>query len=358
MLGIGKKQETDKTVAKKNEEKEASDEIQFDFEEDDKLPFDEDFSDEDFAGEDIAAEPARKGLRQALSQRTLLLGLLLLLALGGGGYYYLNSTPAPQPKPAAPVKKVKVQPSKPVPTPATAVKPAGPTPAASTKVAPPVSAATPTPATAVKPASPVPAAAAPAKGSPPVISADPQAPAAAVKPTSTVTVAKVVPAATAPEAKSEAVAPATRQPFTLSAGAFLNQKHQRELEKKIRHLGYTPKVQTTFSMVPMTRLLLGVYDPATAKARSRELSAQCPDLFALKQGDKVALYAGSYQSLDQARSFADQLYLRGIHVDEETVSLRMPLKKVSFGAFASRTAAEKAAKRAVAAGLTAQVVKR
>lgn len=331
MLGIGKKKETDKAVTKINDEKEASDEIQFDFEEDDKLPFDED---EEFADEDTSAsEPFLGARRQALSQRTLLLGLLLLLALGGGGYYYLSGTPAPPPQPAAPVKtKVVVQPATPAPTAAS------------------------TPAAAGKSASAVPVAAAPAKGSQPA-SVTPPAP-AAVKPTSAVPVAKVVPAATAPEAKSEAVAPATRQPFTLSAGAFLNQKHQREIEKKIRHLGYAPKVQTTFSMVPMTRLLLGVYDPATAKARSRELSAQCPDLFALKQGDKVALYAGSYQSLDQARSFADQLYLRGIHVDEETVSLRMPLKRVSFGAFASRTAAEKAAKRAVAAGLTAQVVKR
>jgi cell division septation protein DedD len=327
MLGIGKKKETDTAVTKKNDEKEAS-EIQFDFEEDDKLPFDdEDLPDEEFATEDFAAEPVRKGL----PQRTLLLGLLLLLALGGGGYYYLNSTPAPPPpQPAAPVKtKVAVQPAQPVPA----------------------------PVTAAKPASPVPVATPPAKASQPA-AVTPPAPAAAAKPASAVPVAKVVPAATAPEAKSEAVAPATPQPFTLAAGAFLSQKHQREIVKKIRHLGYTPKVQTTYSMVPMTRLRLGVYDPATAQERSQELSAQCPDLFALKQGDKVALYAGSYQSLDQARSFADQLYLRGIHVDEETVSLRMPLKKVSFGSFASQTAAEKAAKRAAAAGLTAQVVKR
>ena len=302
MFGIGKK-ETEKAVTKKAE-KGASDEIEFDFEEDDKLPFDEeDFSDENFADEDFAAEPERK-LRQALSQRTLLLGLLLLLALGGGGYYYLNSTPAPPPPQPAPVKaKVKVQPA--------------------------------------TPAQPV-----------------ASAPVAAVTPASAAPAAKVVPAASAPEAKSEALTPPSRQPFTLSAGAFLSQKHQREVEKKIRRLGYTPKVETTFSMVPMTRLRLGVYDPATAQTRSRELSAQLPGLFAMKQGDKVALYAGSYQSLDQARSFADQLYLRGILVDEETVSLRMPLKKISFGSFASRTAAEKAAKRAVAAGLTAQVIKR
>lgn len=335
MFGIGKKTETEKAVTQKAE-KGAADEIQFDFEEDDKLPFDDEgLPDEDFAAEDFVAEPARKGLRQALSQRTLLLGLLLLLALGGGGYYYLNGTPAPPPpQPAAPFKtRVVVQPATPAPTAASA------------------------PATAVKPASPTPVAAAPAKVSPPV-SAAPPAPAAAVKPASSAPVAKVVPAATAPEVKSEAVTPATRQPFTLSAGAFLSQKHQRETEKKIRHLGYTPKVQTTYSMVPMTRLRLGVYDPAAAQKRSRELSGQCPDLFTLKQGEKVALYAGSYQSLDQARSFADQLYLRGIHVDEESVSLRMPLKKINFGSFASRTAAEKAAKRAAAAGLTAQVVKR
>jgi len=84
MFGISKKRETEKVVTKE-EEKGASDEILFDFEEDDKLPFgEEDFADEDFADEDFAAEPARKGLRQPLSQRTLLLGLLLLLALGGG----------------------------------------------------------------------------------------------------------------------------------------------------------------------------------------------------------------------------------------------------------------------------------
>lgn len=329
MFGIGKKKETEKAVTQKAE-KGGADEIQFDFEEDDKLPFDhEGLPDEDFAVENFAAEPARKGL----PQRTLLLGLLLLLALGGGGYYYLNSSPPPQSKPAAPVKKVKVQPTKPVPAPVAAGKPAGPAPAAT----------------------------APAKASQPVPVAPP-APAAAVKPASAIPVAKAAPAVAVPEAKREAVAPtvlpAGRQPFTLSAGAFLSQKHQRETEKKIHRLGYKPKVQTTYSMVPMTRLRLGVYDPATAQKRSQELSALCPDLFTLKQGDKVALYAGSYQSLDQARSFADQLYLRGIHVDEETVSLRMPLKKISFGSFASHTAAEKAAKRAAAAGLTAQVVKR
>jgi cell division septation protein DedD len=331
MFGIGEKKETIKS-GDKGEEKGEEDEIQFDFEENDKLPFDDD---EGFADEDFVDEPARKGLRQSLSQRTLLLILLLLLALGGGGYYYLNSTAVPPevPPPSKPVAvktKVTVQPETPALTPA------------------------------VNPSSPAPVTAVPAKSSQ-------QAPAvkekvAPVAKTEAVasTPAPVAAVAAPSEVKSEiASLPATRQPFTLTVGAFLNQKHQREVEKKIRRLGYTPKVQTTYSMVPMTRLLLGIYDdPAAALARRKELSAQIPGLFSLQQEGKVALYAGSYQSLNQARTIADQLYLRGILVDEETVSLRMPLKRISFGSFASRTAAEKAAKSAVAAGLTVQVVKR
>jgi cell division septation protein DedD len=184
----------------------------------------------------------------------------------------------------------------------------------------------------------------------------------AVPAAKTVPLAKTpVPAvAAAPaEAKREvASSPATHQPFTLSVGTFVNQKNQRAVEKTIRRLGYTPQVKSTFIMVPMTRLRLGVYDPATAAARRRELSAQLPGLFAMKRGNKVTLYAGSFQSLDQARSFADRLYLRGIHVDEETTSLRMPVKKISYGAFTSRAAAEKAVKRAAKAGLTVEVVKR
>ena len=330
MYGIGKKEETTKS-GDKGEEKGAEDEIQFDFEENDKLPFDDD---EGFADDEFVDEPVRKGLRQSLSQRTLLLVLLLLLALGGGGYYYLNSTTVspeepPPSKPVAVKSKVTVQPAAPAPTPA------------------------------VNPSSPAPVTAVPAKSSQPAPLVKEQV--APVAKTEAVANTPAPVAVAAPsEVKSEiASLPATRQPFALTVGAFLNQKHQREVEKKIRRLGYTPKVQTTYSMVPMTRLLLGIYDdPAAAQARSRELAGLVPDLFSLKQGGKVALYAGSYQSLDQARSFADQLYRHGILVDEETVSLRMPLHKISFGSFSTRAAAEKAAKRAAAAGLPAQVVKR
>ena len=320
MFGIGKKNEAQKIATIEVGKNTTEDEIQFDFEEDDKLPFD----DEGFADEHVGENESPPGrLRQPLSTRTLLLALLLLVALGGAGYYYLNSTPVLPHEPAAPVKsKIAVQPA-------------------------------PTAAAAVRPESPLPVAAAPTReqqAAPAV-----QGKAVPVAKTPAPTTVAAAPA----EVKMEVLSPpATHQPFTLSVGTFVNQKNQREVEKTIRRLGYTPKVKSTFTMVPMTRLRLGVYDPATAQARHRELSAQLPGLFAMKQGNKVALYAGSFQSLDQARSFADRLYLRGILVDEETTSLRMPVKNISYGSFASRAAAEKAVKRAAKAGLTVQVVKR
>ncbi|MBE0503694.1 MAG: SPOR domain-containing protein [Desulfuromonadales bacterium] len=307
MFGIGKKKDAAK--AAKEGQKETENEIQFDFDDDDKLPFDDD---DGFADEDMEEEPPRNGLRQLLSQRSLLLILLLLLALGAGGYYYLNGPLEPAPQPAPPVKaRVTVQPAAPN-------------------------------TVEVKPETPVAAAPAPAQA--------PQAETPAVS-------EKVVPAPA--ETVAKAPEPATKQPFTLSAGAFANKENQQEVEKKIRRLGYTPKVQTISGMVPMTRLLLGIYnDPAAAQARSQELSTLIPNLFSLQEGDKVALYAGSFQNIDQARRYAEKLHQQGILADEETVSVRMPLKKISFGSFASRAEAEKAAKRAMAAGLTAQVAKR
>lgn len=332
MFGIGKKKEAAKATAKEGQ-KEIENEIQFDFEDDDKLPFDDDdgFADDGFTDEDMEEEPPRNGLRQLLSQRSLLLILLLLLALGAGGYYYLNGSLEPAPQPASPVKaRVTVQPAAPN---TVEVKP---------ETTPVAAAPAPVPAPqAATPAMPEKVAPAPAE-----------------------TVAKAPDpspvAATPTEVKNEVVpASATRQPFTLSAGAYLSKENQQEVEKKIRRLGYTPKVQTTSGRVTMTRLLLGIYDdPAAAQVRSRELSNLIPNLFSLQEGDKVALYAGSYQSVDQARQYAGKLYQQGILADEETVSVQMPLKKISFGSFATRAEAEKAAKRATAAGLTAQVVKR
>lgn len=324
------------------EDKGMDDDIQFDFEEDDKLPFDDASPSKETFGsdeDDEYEEFEEVGLRQKLQEKSkvILLGVLLLLGLGVGGYYFLSGPPEPPPAPPAPVKaKVKVTPAG--NSPVQVAKPAAPAPA-TTATAPETTATAP----AAKAASP-------AVAPTPVVA--PPAPASKSAVTATAPTAKS-------EIKSKGVGAATgSQPFTLSAGAFLSQKHATDVEKKIRRQGYTPKVETIHSMVPMTRLLIGVYEPATAEARRKELITQIPDLFTMKKEDKIALYAGSYQSLDLARTYADQLFLSGIHVDEESVSLSMPLTKVTYGSFPTSTAAEKAAKRAVTAGLPAEVVKR
>ena len=354
MFGLGKNKEAGK--AKENAEKSGSDDIQFDFDEGDKLPFDED---ESFSADEEFEEPPSG--RKALPKRTvILLGIFLLLILGGGGYYFLNSSPAPVPsKPAAPVKdKVKVKVQQPAAAPA-----AG---AAATAKQPTAAPAAGAAATVKQPtATPAPGAAATTKSPPPAAPAAPAAKEQTVTVAKPAPVAKVVtpaPGVAAPAVKKEVVTPAavpaTPQPFILSAGNFVNQKQQRQIEKKIRRLGYTPELQATTTKVKMTRLLLGIYSPEDARNRSKELAPLIPDLFSLPQGSGVALYAGSYQNLDRARVFIDKLYQQGILADEEEVVVRLPSKKISFGSFATQAEAEEAARSAIAAGLPAHVVKR
>lgn len=331
MFGIGQKKEAEK-VSKKVSTEKAEDEIQFDFEEDDNLPFDDG---EEFGEGDLDDESSLKTHRKGLPKRTaILIGLLLLIGLGGGGYIFLNSEEEPPPPPPAPVKKkVAVAPVAVTAPVATAPVAASPTSAAKAdKSSPSTTTTVPVAKTAVTPVS---VSTTDKKVTPSVVAKEPEA---------------VV--------NNGSLVEAGPQPFFLSAGAYATLKNQRAVEKKLRHLGYSPKIETVNGMVPMTRLLLGVYSPEEADAKKREMISQIPDLFPLKRGEQIALYAGSYQSIDQARKYADELYLRGIHAEEESVSLRLPLKKITYGAFATRADAEKAAKKAVAAGIIAEVNKR
>lgn len=340
MFGSGKKK------------KEAEEEIEFAFDDEGDLPPEE--------GEETPSlmkgeGPSAGGPRPGLPRRTAVLAaVFLLLAIGGGAYYYLMlSAPEPPPAPAPVKKTVAVKPA-PAAAPAPAAQPAATAPPAAGK--PAASAPVAPPATAKAPQEVKPAAATPVQGKE---EKKPAPPAAAGKPAVPAAVATAPATAEAKPAAGTVTPPAPRGgAFTLVAGTFLNAEHQRDVERKIRKLGFKPQVRTLYRNVPMTRLRLGVYDAATAAARRKELAGQIPELFSLKQGNKVALYAGSYQDLDQARSFADKLYLRNIHVEEEQAQLRMPLKTISFGSFANRSAAQQAAKRAAKAGLAADVVKR
>jgi cell division septation protein DedD len=145
----------------------------------------------------------------------------------------------------------------------------------------------------------------------------------------------------------------------VQAGAFLIKGNVTEVAKKVRRLGYEPQLTTVSQMVDMTRLRIGSFTPADAKAKVQELKSQgAPDAFSIPSGEQVNVYAASFYELDKARSFADQLYAKDIRLDEETVRVKVPLTLLSFGNFPDRATAEKAAVKARAAGLDATVAGR
>lgn len=314
---------------------------------------DKEFSfDED--GDDFSFEPEKlpkpkKPAGGGGGQKRLLL-LLLVIVAGAAAYVYLygmpGSTPGPQPAPATPPKvavKPPAQPAKPAqPVTAQPAPPAAAQPAAA-KPAPQPVAVKPGPTTA----QPVPAQPAQPAAAQPV----------ATKPAAQpVAVPSAKPAAAQPVAPQPVVAkplePAVEGKYRLSAGAFTVKRNLLDTEKRLRKLGYEPQRTTVKRPVAMTRLRVGRFAPHEAAARLADLQRKYPEAFTMKSGEKVALYVGSYQNINLARSFADRLFLDdGIHVDEESVTVKVPMTVVHFGAFADRDAAETAARQARAAGL-------
>jgi cell division septation protein DedD len=107
----------------------------------------------------------------------------------------------------------------------------------------------------------------------------------------------------------------------------------------------------------MIRLLIGVFPAEEARERLRELAEEDAEAFFLPMGNRVAVYAGSYYSIDAARDFSARLARRGIRAQEESAQVMMTLERVTFGSFNNRAAAEEVAVKARAAGLEATVMR-
>lgn len=146
-------------------------------------------------------------------------------------------------------------------------------------------------------------------------------------------------------------------PYALQGGAFLLKDNLRAAEATVRRLGYEPQVKTVRRTLPMTRLRVGGFFVKEGEEKLASLKPIAPDAFLIRQGDFVLVYAGSYQDIDRARRVADQLYQKGIRVEEEPATAEVSLSLLSFGAFADRDAAQQAAVKARAAGLEAVVRK-
>ena len=162
--------------------------------------------------------------------------------------------------------------------------------------------------------------------------------------------------AAAESAKPTAAAPG-QGAYLLQIGAYVLEANLEQTLKTVRALGYQPLVSTGKKTVAMTRLRVGAYPQTQAREKLRELKQLAPAAFLLAEGERMALYAGSYFGLDRARVEADLLYQHDIHIDEETVSVAIPIRTVRFGAFSDAAAAEIVAEQTKKAGLDALVIK-
>jgi len=269
------------------------------------------------------ASTVEEELRRSLSEsaatqtrpksRVLLLLVLLLVLAGAGAYFYLGAPSEPEP-PSAPVVRQPIAVPPPPSTEEAAVK---------TESVPP-----PPPSVEKPVAEP-----APSQQTAAAVKAEAPAPAAKAEPTPS----------PAPAAANGA--------YSLQAGAFAEKANLRKAEAVVRRLGFEPRVKTVQKPMVMTRLRLGAFFAEEGEAKLQTLKAVAPEAFLLRQGDYVLVYAGSFHDPDRARRAAEQLYEKGIRVEEETAEVKMALSMLSFGAFADRAAAQEAATKARAANL-------
>jgi len=294
--------------------------------------------------EEFAAE-IEGGAEPRKSSMTRILLLVLLLLVAGGGYFFF-ATEAPEPGGAA-VKTAK----QPISLPAKLS--AKPVPAKAPAATEP-SVPAPTPPAEATEAAANPVAKTAAASKPELSMPDAETAVAPAKVATAPVVAKPAPVAAKPTP-----VPAARQgDYSVRVGAYLLQSNLKNAQKMADQTGYPSRIEEARKLTKMTRLLYGRFPPVDAASKLAELREQSPAAFEIANGGQIALYAGSYTSLDKARRYADLLYEKGVVLEEEAVEVPIPLYILKLGPFSDRAAAEQAATKAEAVGLPAQVVKK
>jgi hypothetical protein len=234
--------------------------------------------------------------------------------------------------------------------PATAITAAGDPATAAIE---PTKAAEPSTATAVSAPAPVASVAAQPPAEAPVTATAAAAPAA--KPSVQALAAEPAPVVLPTAAPVQKKTAATPGKFALITGAYADKVTVANAQSAVRKLGFQPQVKTVKKDTTMTRLRYGIFRAEEAPARLEELKKVAPAAFTLRQGELIAVYAGSFAVQDKARVFAEALHQQQILVQEEVVQVKIPLQQITFGSFADRRAADQAAAKARAAGLQVTV---
>lgn len=274
--------------------------------------------------------------------------LLVLILVAGAAALFFSFAPTDEPPvaqtPPAATKKQPIASPSPPEQPAQQVAPAAATAVPAEKVAQPEAPAAPAPVT------PTPESQSAVEETP---VAKPQETVSAAAPRPVERPAEVAPAIS--QAKPQA--PAAGPKYRILAGAFLQHSHLTDAERRIEGLGYPVRVVPVKRRMSMTRLKLGTYPAAEARSRLAELQAAAPEAFLVAEGGKLAVYAGSFSSPQQARSAAAELLAQGWEVRESAAEVEVSLQQLSCGPFTGYSSAKSAAERIRDAGLAAMVIR-
>ncbi len=111
--------------------------------------------------------------------------------------------------------------------------------------------------------------------------------------------------------------------YLLRVGPFVSKSTLEAAATQLRDMGYQPQQIAGRGMVPMIRLLEGVYPAEEARKRLKVLKEKVESAFILPTGDKRALYAGSFYDAERAEKLRSKLAARGIKLTAVTSELEM-----------------------------------
>ena len=102
--------------------------------------------------------------------------------------------------------------------------------------------------------------------------------------------------------------------FTVMVGPFINSHEVDHATHQLRDIGLMPEAKKGRGPVLMIRLLLGVYPEEEARDHLDSLKKVAKSAFLLPQGDKLAVYAGSFHQQDRAERMQEQLAQKKVNV--------------------------------------------
>ncbi len=111
--------------------------------------------------------------------------------------------------------------------------------------------------------------------------------------------------------------------YRVLVGPFISQRALERADELLREGGFQPEQQRGTGTVDMIRLLEGIYPLAQAQQRLEEIRNEISSAFLLPDGDRWALYIGSFSDRDRARRQQLDLAERQIEVAQVDSQLTM-----------------------------------